>query len=691
MDILKRDLHHFGLLVLVATVVGASPSFIQKARVINFKKSLSIQTSKIDPPRLAFEEVYMSEQKLLSEWDVLKSKEGTSLTAGDTSMKFVGQSPTQILKNRKVILKPMTFSKEEVEQRHSDLAWVQELPPQAQKRIQDAQFKHGTLDEDWSTPTFKQMAESKIAEVTKQLDQNKEPSRVIVQSRQEDGRVLTPEHIRTATVATRGHNQINLSGMIEIKGLPSGSPQWQIHLARYEEGVKKEDGVIDLRKSTYAISVPSQSGTIIAQMIDTKSGLVLGEGSLRLSPYSSDQLAGKSKLVIEKSNHEIATRFGSFYNNSGTLVSASLNREKPVQTRVLLASLDTEGKTDESGTFRFDQIQKGSWGLIRTESKNFHPAMYMIQSGNEKRLPLFPESMIKALKQIIQDQTHSSEVAETGSIVWGQVIQDGKPLAGAEVDVEFLENYKPVYFNSLLIPDSSLTATSENGYFAFLHIPAGMHSLVASNGHTYLSHANVVVDDDTVSIAELESSLKIEKTDVKVFDSFSGRPQIAQLEMQSLPAALNVNGFAEIQLAPVSRLSLMKVVPQDQKYLESLQIYDDNSDSLNVPLVRGDWLQYLMSARKINTLPNTGIVVGFVPSINFEVYLGHESRFSPENIVFFDTQGRVSPTGVPGGGFVIYNVPAGVQSVVVMNSETNLMQTQVLPMDKDSLAVLKFR
>jgi hypothetical protein len=299
--------------------------------------------------------------------------------------------------------------------------------------------------------------------------------------------------------------------------------------------------------------------------------------------------------------------------------------------------------------------------------------------------------MIQALQQIVADQMVSSEFPSNGSVVWGQVTQNGKALAGAQVEVEAFENAKPVYFNSLLLPDPDMKATGENGYFAFINLPAGFHALSANYGTTNISHANVVVDDETVSIAELDSAIQTEKASLKVFDAFTGQPQTALMDLQSLPEALEVKGYAEINLQNIPRLSLMKVTPRDTSYSETLQLYEDTMDSIHVPLVRTEWLQALMGQRKINLVPETGTVVGFVPDSSFEVYLGHEPNFPTEQIFYFDPQGQIVPHGVPGGGFVIFNVPSGVQSIVVADTQTDMLQTQVIPMDDSALVTLKFR
>ncbi|MGZ5279895.1 MAG: carboxypeptidase-like regulatory domain-containing protein, partial [Pseudobdellovibrionaceae bacterium] len=646
MDIRKMDRQHLIALSMVALACTLSSSFVKRTRVITFKKFMTIQTSKADPPRLAFDEINLEESKSKNDWDLLKSKSGAPLLVGESVPQFAARSPAHSLRTRKVVLNTMAFTHAEVEKFQEQREWIQGLPAQAQVRLMEAQQKHGTLDEEWQTPSFQAQAAKKISEVRSELEAEEKASKIFVQAQLPDGSVKS--EIDKADVAVRDAQSFALSGVIELKGLPPPTdPRWQMHVARYEDGVKLEDANIDLKKSTYTIQIPSMSGAIVAQITDTLTGEILGEGSLRLSEYNQ---AAKRKITIEKTSNYIASNFGNFYDHPTSIRAPSAIRQKPIATKVLFASLDAESRTDEAGLYRFEQVQKSSWGLIRTQAKGFYSGMHLVQSGKDRRHPLFPESMIKALRQIIEDQNLTSEVASNGSVVWGQVTQNGKALSGAQVRVEGLSNFKPVYFNSLLLPDSELKATGANGYFAFIDLPAGLQALTANFGTTNISHANIVVDDETVSVAELDSLIQTEKATLKVFDAFTGQPQTAMLDLQSLPEALEVKGFAEVNLPDLSRLSLMKVTPQESIYSESLQLYEDSMDSLHVPLIRTDWLQSVMAVRKISSTPGFGVIVGFVPTTDFEVYLGHEPNFPKDQIVYFDPQGQLVPHGVPGGG-----------------------------------------
>lgn len=696
MDTRKLLLSHSMFLLMAAGFATLKPSFVQPTSMRVIHKGLSIQTSKFEPPRVAFDEVFGDVN--LNEWALLKSKTG-SQNLNEATQTFVAKNPVQALSAKKIVLQPMSFSKTEFDKHQEEQAWIDALPNKEQKRLIAAQEKNRVLDQDWNLPSFRELAEEKVREA-KLAETQETESNILIEATDANGETRNIQSVRTADVQVKKDtdadskpSQFQVSGEIELAGgLPAG-PQWVIQVARYEDDIKKEDARFDHAKGMYRIQVPELAGSIYAQLVDQTSGEILGEGSYRLSAYSKEQHNGRAKITIQRANNAIASRFQSFYGNPNRLSTerAVGSPNQAVKTRVLFASADVEDQTDETGVYRFEQIMKGSWGLLRTEAKDYYPSLFLVKSGQEKQYPLFPEKMVKALKQIIADQTMTSSVPETGSIVWGQVLQDGKPVAGVSISAEISDLYQPIYFNSLLIPDSSLKSTSENGFFAFIHLPSGFQSLMASRGSGYLSHANVVVDEGAISIAEMETSLQTEKVEVKVFDAFTGNPQIAQLEIQSLAEQLNVQGYAEIDLPKISRMSLMQVHPASEEYLITQQPYEDQTDYLHVPLISKTWLYQLRNERRVNINPNAGLIVGFVSSGEFEVYLGHDSDFSRDNVIYFNPQGQIESSGVAGGGFILVNVPTGVQSVVVASKSSQVIQTQVIPVDLHATSVAKFR
>lgn len=665
MALFKKFKPYLRILFFAIIMIATVPSFLRTQKVILIQKPLVIQTSKMDPPRIAFDQ--LRDNRLPASEAPQKQNGFYNLNQPQA----VTENAIIAIREKKMILQPMVITRQNLNT---------EIPSEI-------------------------VLENKKEFIAEQNVQP-EPQYSRRESKISDDEILENARAHLRQSYTNGGEIVR--GDLTADGLPYGDPRWQIRVSRYEDGVKKEDAIVDPQKGTYQINVASNSGTIKAELFDVNTGEVLGSGSRRLgatpsSPttVSKNNRANKSSvndvdsgIVLRRSINTIASTVQDFYANPVSLMSASSvvgtkSRGKNPQTRVMLASNGEEARSDVRGQYEFDHVRENSWGIVRAETKGYYSGLYLQSATNKPQVtPLFPQKMIEALKEIIRDQNTSSTVAENGSIVWGQVIHDGKPLAGAGVEAEYFDKYKVIYFNSLLMPDVGLTTTSYNGYFAILNLPPGMHSLVANRLGGYLSHANAIVDENTVSVTSLESSMRTEKVDIKVYDGIGGTPQNAELEMQSLELPLKVQGFAKIDIAPIHRLSLMNVHADLEKYADATYVYDDDQDSIQVPLVQSAWLKGIMGTKKLSETPGSGIIVGFISFEAFTVSLPQEKYFSPLNIIYFNAQGDVVPKAINGGGFIIYNVPPSVQTVSLLSGKSNSPLLKVVPVDANGVTVL---
>ncbi len=677
MDIRIKNLFTSGLFAVFTAGVFI-PQQTQKIQTIFARKILTIQTSKSDPPRIAFNLVSHASIDSSNEWSEAEKKIAVGLVSGN----FVYPGS---LKNRVIQVPEMIVTRSEsfTDQSQKDLkvamqsyesrGAIQEsiysqLTAEQRVRLEEAQLRNRVLDSDWSVPSFEQEAKKIIYGSQSVVTEN-----------------LRQQEAAVDVVPRAQPNR--LSGIVELKGLPPpNGTEWQINIARYDDGVKVEDARFDQKNSRYSINVADLEGSIRAQLVDVKRNEVIGEGSIRLMDYAQNQ---QSKITVEKTHHYFASNFPSFYEVPGLQTGPMISRrQKP--TNVHLASLNTSGKSDAEGAYKFDLIDKRSWMLVRAEREGFKEGMFLSSAGIDNSLPLMPAKMIEAMRSIVSEQRVKSDRPATGAIIWGQIIQGKKPLKGVRARIEGHEEYQPIYFNQLMIPDLQLEETSENGYFAFIDLDPGFFTVTANVGEINLSYVNVYSDADTVTTAVLENKIELNPMSVKTFDAFSGSPKAVNLEMQSLPQEIIVQGFSKIKTPRLNRLGLAQVLPEDQQFLPSLQLYNDLDESLHLPLIKSDWLQDIEGRRKINRDSQKGTIIGFIKDWQFKVFLGHEENFPKENIVFFDSKGDLVDQGVPGGGFIIFNVPRGTQSIVVTDESSEMIYNQVAPIDPSALVVLKY-
>jgi hypothetical protein len=609
-------------------------------RFWQLRSAIEIKVQKNSPPYQAFKQI----RNVNTEPEAKLQNVKTVVTLS-TEQSFAQNitAPQKIVLLEPVVVKKVQLVSSQVEEvEKPDLAWVNELPLRQRVRVQEAQTKFGILD-NVKTPRAEPEPESHPVSVV------------------------------------RIGNGFVIKGAIEITGGLGLTNDHFIELRRSVEGTPREAGEVSIREGSYKIQVDSLSGNLIAKMYD-KSGQVLGEGFMKLAD-SIVSTGVAPKLIIRPQNDAWSGR-----------VSNAYDPRKPPQdfeSRVLNDSANLDA--GENSNYQMANVHRGSTTVLRTDATNFNPANTIVLSGKDFNAPLFPKSMTKALKEIVSEQLSYDLNNPDLPIIWGQVLMDGKPVAGAQVEVESSGGYSAIYFDALGLPQAELKETSTNGQFVIIGPQEGFQALIAKRGNAYFAHNVVVAERGTVSLVNLESTLKTKNVPLRVFDAFTGEPRAAGIEMQSLeePLDISAQGWTTILLPDITRMSLMQVTPSGE-YIPAQYIYQDSQDYIHVPLVREDWLTTILQPKWDIIDAAKGTVVGFFPAEGFEVYLAGPD-LPPENITYFDANGARTQTGVAGGGFIISNVEPGAQEVVIFGKQSEKLYSRLLPVDSRSVSVLTFQ
>jgi hypothetical protein len=666
------------------------PSKTEKFAVRFISRGLTIQTARRDPPRIAFNELLAAEKKNNAE---PVNQLQPSINLNESTDATVGLEPKTWIGVRKLALKPMVISHEVAMQEVESHNWVEDLPAEQKRRIAASQEKYQTLDSDWSVPSWKQLLSEQLVRVKQEVGQ--QPSvagsrQVFISTTLPDGSAVTPQSHLTSDVQVDlqppVEPAVHVAGKIRLQnGLALGDGYIDIRHVR--NGVSQDIGHVNPQKGLFEADVPDYNGSLVASL-RSKTGEVLGEGSLRLSQISPNRF-GTAEIDLTPVQNSIAMQYVDF-NHEVAGSGKNHYGDRGLAAATYFASLDSEKKADSSGQAKVGNVIKGSWSMVRSELTKYAPTMTMAEAGKEERRALLTKSFVTALKGIAQDLQKASLGPETGSIVWGQAKMDGKPISGIRLEAEFQDGYQVLYFNTMMLPDPQMNSTGENGYFAVLNLREGMHSLVATRGDNYFSHTNVVTEPEVVTLTDVTATAHVEPVEARVFDAFDGGAGVANLELQSLANNLIVNGITQVYLPLLDRYSLMRVEPQDTSYVPTSMVYTDTQDDLHIPLIRASWLQHLKASRRIGDEVNVSTIVGFVQDEAYDVYLPHVESYSRQNIVYFNSRGEIVEESVAGGGFVLFNVMPGTQSVVVVSKSSNMANSQVIPMDEDSVGVLHF-
>ena len=290
----------------------------------------------------------------------------------------------------------------------------------------------------------------------------------------------------------------------------------------------------------------------------------------------------------------------------------------------------------------------------------------------ESEFEIFPDQPGHAIHELIA-QTRSSESANTAAVVWGRVTQSGKPIAGAQVEIlTTTDVVRPIYFNSAMLPDESLTTTSSNGLYAFFPVPAGSHAVQATVNGQVSEPLIFPAEEKNVSHVDIEAGLEREAK-MKVFDAFrTDWPLSAQVVAPGSARRLTVSPSGEAVYHYADGTGLLVLdLDSGQNYEKTRISLDRDRRTIFVPMVQTQWLEEIRNALKVNKELNTGTVVGFVQgSAPYKISLEQASIGANSKMIYFSSRGQQTGLdyGEPGGGFIIYNLPEGFRTITVQPS-----------------------
>lgn len=662
-------------LVFVALFISIP---VKELRYVPIYDALTIKAHKNSPPHVAFEEL-LADNKDIQIWESIDNPPLIhSLQSGDSVQPLFG--------TKSLSLSELVISKDEV------------LISKTTEVVPDATYENRHLANIQASafnppvPREEEVSDNKVLD---NLNRRQENRILAARERGVDIENLIKETLASDPAPNSdvdyGVSQYQVVGNKSIKGLVEISDglavtnENKILVRRFSDGVYKEMGQVSVKDGTYSIDIEDLSGAVIAQLRDNQ-GRVLGEGRVRLGNLAMNKFAKSftgPKINIKPSSN-MSAAISSYY-------SEKTEQNSPPSTVASLFRGAKDLTPAKGAVIAMDDVSRGSASILRASAPDHLQTITLMGTDQETKAQLFPSSMIGALYNIVAEDRGLGNVEEY-RVIWGQVTTDDKATADAEVVLESFPALTAVYFNEFNIPDSNLKATSKNGLYAFVNVPEGFHSLVVLQKDKVVGYQNTNVENDSVSLAHIELGKEKFNVPLKVYDAFSGQGLGAKIDMQSLEESIAVVGGTVVSLPAVNRIGYIRALPEESDYVSARYLYNDTDISINIPLVKWDWLVRIKEYLKIQDLPSAGAVVGFVPSENFEVYLAGYDNFPTSNIVYFDSEGKIlsDGKGIKGGGFIIYNVPEDTHEVVVYGVDSHKINSRVVPVDRGSLAVLTY-
>lgn len=468
--------------------------------------------------------------------------------------------------------------------------------------------------------------------------------------------------------------QLVIAGPIEFTGgIALTSARDRVSVFREVEGQVIEAGAVWLRDGRYEIFVDETEGHLVGEL-QTAQGDVLGRGYFDLSELPK---IAPQQYKVDSVSLKIAPVLQGL---SGRVLSAYSTKTKPIpvaKAEVEFENLPFQTTTKSDGHFEETHLIEGSTVLIRAYRLGHWGTLAFGLAGKKTEIELFPDKMMKAFTDLSQPGEDYKKITnpEEKSIIWGRVIKNGQPVAGAEVEIMTTQDeVKPVYFNSLMIPDFSLTATSANGLYAFFPVEPGSHAVQAKFKDVVTDPEIFPTEERSVSRVDLDIQL-VKKARVRVFDAFrTDWPLQAKVSNPAMTRHLDAPRSGEALIRFASTASpLILDADTDPKYERVRVTNGRDRRTIYIPMIQSDWLAKIRNTIKINREPETGDVVGFFQgSEPYQVALDEESLHPNSKLLFFNSRGELTHKefGEPGGGFILLNIPEGFRSVTVQPSGT---------------------
>jgi len=438
-----------------------------------------------------------------------------------------------------------------------------------------------------------------------------------------------------------------------------------VTLQRIFEGQSVELGQVDLKAGMYQIQVGSFEGELVAEVKD-RSGVIIGEDRQRI-------------LGLKQSGKFFSGPLLKLGQPSAFALNPRNVDDKKIAENAQNASFFSGHHTLKKTTDTYSNVASlsSTVGLISDKTGGNATTLSLRLGKDKSETLLFSQKWVDGVVSYLSEKVQIQYLPEPGIII-GRILQDGKPVAGAQVVVENQPGLEPYYLDQFLIPQMNQNVTSTNGFFILPGLQSGAYQISAFLKERHLGSQLYYVDSNVVSYQEILSTLKTQSVLVRAFDAFTSEPMDAEILLPGREDMVEVSeGTTRYRTASEQGLQSLIVRPLNRNYADYIYLQNNKKDHLHLPFVLDAWLDQLKRSAQIPSAEDASLFIGFVPQGNYDLFLSLEA-FDRKNIIYFNSQGLITPTPVPGGGFIIYNLASGLQEIILQDQSTERTYSQVV-------------
>ena len=451
-----------------------------------------------------------------------------------------------------------------------------------------------------------------------------------------------------------------------------------VELKRIEEGTVREIGRIDLKEGLYSIDIESTRGYLVAQIKDQK-GLLIGEDRENLANLQ---------------NH------GSFYEGPflriGPPNEIASNPKLPVTkavTQSLTVSLFDNESILEKPQDKFTNISRYSSTISRVfdPSRIYKNITSIRFSGEKNETSMFTTKWIEGIISYISDMKKIEFKSKSAPIIIGRMLSNGRPVSNIEVQIETDPSLEPIYLDQFMIPSFNQKGTSENGYFMFVGLEPGNYHVVALDQNQPIGSQLFIVEEESIAFQNISTTRESRFKVLRSYDAFSAESVDADIILSDVEEVITTrSGVTSFKINSEYSIAEYLVRSNNSQYIPFRYTQNSNEDYAHIPMIQKDWIENIKKFALISIMQNTGTIIGFTQDLDYEVYLLFEN-YNKNNIIYFNQLGQITTHPTKGGGFVLFNVPAGAREVVLQEKNTDKIYSQVFQVNVDQTSVSHFR
>lgn len=578
-----------------------------------------------------------------------------------------------------------------------------DFTPIERRRLELAQRDHGLdLAIDDRTPRYEVSFRERMNQVIEDMKASNDfpnEKKAWVSSEKKNSKV---------NPGLKGHS---LVGEIEFSkdGQLVMTDQHYLDIRRFEEGVSKEVGEVDLGSATFKMEIEQPKGMVIARLLNQRGG-VEGEGII---PVKELLAAEKPRLVLRRRDGHYRVGVQSAQEKTDSFQRSSVrgDSKKPLkdsetkgprnrvgqETQRDFQSMSFLGFYQDSSNSQDNNmvtevpevIDSGSEMMVEGFLDNHLSSIAAISMKETSRLNLLPRRALLGLQRILEEQEIPFHLEEGDSLIWGTVTQGGKPLAGAKVSVS---GGQTIYWGGQLMPDTTRRETSVNGLFAIILKQSGWLALQVEPKVGAPFNVNGFVSPGKVTEIGAEVPSAPWPVTLRTFDALTGEPRPSWLAINTIPQdqpsydlEVGSGGVEVLNMTLNSGIQFIKT--QDTgEYEAMLMNYGFLEDYLHIPLVRKTWLSDLRRSLSLPIDDQTGVVVGFVQGDDYS--LEFPNKADNYKILYFNSAGEVQKAPQAGGGFVIFDVKERATNVMITSKRKGQKIARILTPSPEFVQVL---